>query len=123
MDDSNYSAPLDPLEPAQKKQSGLGTASLIIGIASILGVCLTFGLSFYSQSVPPQTAETLTTIVGLGGICSLAIGLLGIGLGIAGVFQKTPSKTFAIIGLILSAMGFLVMCVIMVLGVAVLSSL
>ena len=121
MDDLNNSAPFTTLEPNEKKQSGLGTASLIIGIVSILGICLVFGLSFYARGVPPQTAATLTSIVGLGGICSLALGLVGTGLGLAGVIQKASSKTLAIIGVILSAVAFLIMCGIMLLGVAVLN--
>jgi len=122
MDDQIYSDPLSSL-PAQNKPSGLGLAALIAGIVAVLVVCLTVGLSFASTSMAPRTAETVTSIVGLTAICSLGLGLIGMGLGIAGVLQKAQSKMFAIIGLVLSAVAFLVMCGIMGLGVWALGAL
>jgi len=122
MDDQSFSDPLSPL-PAQNKQSGLGLAALIVGIVAVLVVCLTVGLSFSSTNMAPRTAETVTSIVGLTAICSLGLGLIGMGLGIAGVIQKAQSKMFAIIGLVLSAVAFLVMCGIMGLGVWALGAL
>ena len=109
MDSSNYSMPLIPEEiPQQQKQSPLGTASLILGILTLLGVCLTIGLSLYSNTLPTQTAENITIFIGLLAIGTFAIGLVGIALALADFFQKTRSKTLAIIGLILSSVSFLI---------------
>ena len=125
MYDSSFPPPVAPPPPlpVQKKHSGVGIASFVIGIVSMLGVCLTFGLSFYAQSAGSQTSSSMTSAVGFLGICSMVISLIGVGLGIAGVVQKVQSKVFPIIGLVLSALVLLGMCGIMLLGFSMLSSL
>ena len=125
MYDSSFPPPVAPPPPlpVQKKHSGVGIASFVIGILSALGVCLTFGLSFYAQSASSQTSSSITSAVGFLGMCSMVISLVGVGLGIAGVVQKVQSKVFPIIGLVLSALVLLGMCAIMLLGFSVLSSL
>ena len=125
MYDSSFPPPVAPPPPlpVQKKHSGVGIASFVIGIVSVLGVCVTFGLSFYAQSASSQTSSSMTSTVGFLGICSMVISLVGVGLGIAGVVQKVQSKVFPIIGLVLSALVLLGMCGIMLLGFSVLSSL
>ena len=123
MDSSNYSTPLIPEEVnQQQKQSPLGTASLFLSILTILGVCLTLGISVYSTKLPSQTEEDVNIIVGLIAVGTLAIGLVGIGLGIAGLFQNRHRKTFAISGLVLSTAAFLVLCGVMALGMAMIGT-
>lgn len=122
MYEPSFPPPVVPPPPVEKKTSGLGIAALIIGILAFLGVCVTFGFSAYSQSQPYRVQESLNSVVGLLAICTLVIGLVGVGLGVAGVLQKTQSKVMAIIGLVLSSLVLIGMCGIMLLGVAMISS-
>ncbi|MEW5941098.1 MAG: hypothetical protein AB1750_15635 [Chloroflexota bacterium] len=107
----------------EEKPTPLGIAALVVGILSVLGICGTFGLSYFSRSADFQTAETFNTAVGLLAICSMGVSLLGVVLGIVGVVQKSPKKAMPIIGLVLSALALIVMCGIMLLGFAIMGSL
>ena len=126
MNDSSFPPPittLPPPPPDLKKHSSIGIVAFVMGILDILGVCLMFGLSLYSQDAPANTSDTLTSVVGFMAICLVIVSIVGVVLGIIGVVQKAQSKVFAIIGLVLNALVLLGICVIMAIGMAALGSL
>jgi hypothetical protein len=69
----------------------MGIASFVIGLLSVLGVCLSF--------IPGLNLANCIT---------LPIALIGLILGIVGLVQKNTGKTMAIIGLILNVLALIV---------------
>jgi hypothetical protein len=104
--DSVQPTPLEkPVAPALK-HSGLGIASFIIAI--IAGVTLFFSFAvagFLQVSRPGGLDEKsgLAMLVGLFIIAVCMVHLVGLGLGIAGVFQAGRRKVFSVLGLVLNA--------------------
>jgi hypothetical protein len=112
--------------------SGLGIASFIMGLLVLLTVLLSL------MSVPrtpikkghrsligvpvPAVSEEQVMAGGLICVAGLAsgVGLVGLGLGLAAVFQKDRKRTFVVIGLILNGLGTAVLFII---GMAVASAL
>lgn len=109
---------IPPPLPEQRKHSPLGIASMIVSIIAAVGLCLTLGLSVYGETTSTPT-DAFLSIVGFAAICSGAMGLIGLGLGIGALFQKAQSKVFSIIGLVLGAVVSLALCVIIVIGLLV----
>lgn len=110
--------PLAPPPPVAQKHSGVGIASFVIGILSLIMVCITFivaggsgGVSEYSSSY-----ESLMTGIGLLACGTIALTLVGVVLGIVGVAQKNVKKLFAILGLSANGLVMLSLCLIIVIG-------
>ncbi|WP_020615987.1 hypothetical protein [Paenibacillus daejeonensis] len=108
----------DQGEPYPTKQSGLGIASFVIGLLSILGIIGVVVLSMtaaYSifESLPTDGSvpdpETIAQASGSGvmllGILLLftvLLSVVGLILGIIGLFIKNRRKVFGIIGVVLN---------------------
>lgn len=105
------SAPPPPLEqhaaPAPKpKHSGLGIASLIIGVIGGLAMFVLFAVAGYLQIRDPggmDEKSSAVMLIGLGVIGFCLVHLLGLGLAIAGVFQADRRKGLAVVGLVINA--------------------
>lgn len=113
---------------ASAKHSGLGIASFIIAMLSILIYigCFAIAFSVASQYIgeiitPEQFSQSemgkLSAMVLLFFVGMLA-NLTGIGLGIAGVVQKFRKKVFGTLGLIFNSLGFLGIVGLFIMGLA-----
>jgi hypothetical protein len=107
--------------PRHRPHSGLGIASFIIGLVVVVIVLLMFLLIgvLASSRANRNTAETMGVMTGLF-VCGGALAsLVGLGLGLAGVFQEDRNRTFAVIGLILNGLIILGTAALFVIGMAV----
>ena len=110
-------------------RSWLGAASLAIGILTLLVFCLLVvaavaivGVNIEELTYYGQTAsDDIFTALGVVGLCmcgTILLGLVGLGMGIGGLFQQEAAKGFAIAGIVINT---LYLC--MFLGLAVFSAL
>jgi hypothetical protein len=83
-----------PLPSGRGKQSKLGITSFIIGIVYILFLIASLGIPWLS---------TLRLFSSLS-LVGLLLNLVGVGLGIAAVFQKNEKKMFGILGLAINGL-------------------
>jgi len=87
----------------EMKHSRLGIASFIMSIVIGVLVLVTIVTAGVMQvSTPGGMDENAPTTILIGLAILLLLGLVAIGLGIAGVFQKDCKKVFAILGLVFS---------------------
>jgi hypothetical protein len=128
MYDSTLNPPQVPLPqlPGDQKQSPIGIASFVISILALLLVCVAIIVAFsYGISVGlnnpynPQVDTSSPVIIGVAVLICLSplLSLVGVGLGIGAVVQKTQKKTFGIIGLILNGLILVAICVLYLIGV------
>ena len=105
---------LNPTEaPAPMPHSGLGIASFIISIATLVAVVIIFGFAGYSEATNPGGVdETTAMTIGFAIIGSCLLLLIGAVLGIVGLFQEGRRRMFAGIGV-----GINGVLVLMVIGV------
>jgi len=85
------------IEPTETRpyRSGFGTASLILGVLSLLGACLVAFLVVFPEG--PR-------LLGALGLCGGGIlAITGFGLGVAGVVQS-QSKAVSILGIVLNTL-------------------
>ena len=110
--------PPQPPEAPARGHSVLGIISFVVGLLAALTLCIAMGLSMYTSqgSLDYSTHQTMLQVVGFGVLCSGGIGFVGLVLGIISVVQKAQNKIFGIIGLVISALDVLGLCLIMVLG-------
>lgn len=124
-------APADPFAPpeapAPTKQSGLGIASFIIGVASIAGVIASIIMitSFIMNDLVGNgntieiSADDLSIELMLGGLLmlgSLLLALLGLILGIVGACMRNRRKAFAIVGIVLNGLLVVIVGVLFLIG-------
>jgi hypothetical protein len=131
MFEPTFTAPPPPPPPFPapegQKQSKIGIASFVIALVALLLFCVGFILSFgygftlamnnpnFSASSIDRNSPMVVIATGLF-FCSPVIGLIGSGLGIASIIQKTDKKTFGIIGLVINSLIILSLCVLFVIG-------
>lgn len=102
-------------------ESGLGIASFIISIVSGLGVFTLFLMAAYMdvrRQGPLEDDSPEIVLIGLGILGAGLLALIGLGLGIAGVAQRSRTRIFAVIGLIFNALIALGMVSLMAVGAA-----
>jgi hypothetical protein len=110
-----------PANGLGRKQSGLGIASFILAIvAGVTAVALVVIAGVIELSTPGGMDEESpqALIVGLGIFGVFALNLLGIGLGLGGLFQADRLRTFAVLGLVFNLLVILGIGGLMVLGLA-----
>lgn len=106
----NLQQPVTALEQhviPEKKQSGLGIASFIIALVGGFVMFAVFGIAGYLEHTMDggMTEESPEAVlVGLAMMGDGLLVLLGLGLGIAGLFQSDRKKLFAILGLALNGL-------------------
>ncbi len=103
------------------KHSGLGIASLILAIVSGLSIFAVLILAGVLQASTPGIMDEESPVVmmiGFAVIGSAGLGLIGLGLGIAGLLQSNRQKVAPVLGLILNGLVVLGFCGIMAVGLA-----
>ena len=89
-------------EQALLRHRGLGIASFIIAMVVLLLILLVFGVAG-ALRVSGVKSPAIDVVIGLAAIALWLANLVGIGLGIAGLIDKTSKKTFPILGLVIGA--------------------
>jgi hypothetical protein len=79
-----------------RPRAGLGTSSFAVGAIGTLSFVLLLGWATIDKS------ESTKMMLGTGMVMVWIINLIGIGLGIAGVVNRSSNKTLAILGLVLN---------------------
>jgi hypothetical protein len=126
-----YDSSLPPVYPTASpaKQSKIGIASLVLGILSLIFLCIGMIISIsYGVSLGvdnPYTTDPYALVdqaspailaASLFIYCTPVISLIGVGLGIAAVVQKKDKKTLGIIGLVINSLLLLGVCLLLGLG-------
>lgn len=105
----------------QKKHSGLGLASFILSIFSLVALfaaLIVFGVIEAQNPGGLDEESPVFIALGLAIILFFVLSIVAFGLSIAGLFQKERKKVFAVVGLILSALTVLVIVLLMAIGIA-----
>jgi hypothetical protein len=95
------------------RQSRLGTASFVLGIAGLIAWLVTWAASSVAGAGASQGVTVVIGLVALVGIICLLVGLI---LGVVGLLRAAPSKRFALYGTILNALVLLAAIVVWVGG-------
>ena len=85
--------------------SRFGIASLSISIAIALGIFILFIIAGIIESSSPRgmaEESILAMIIGLFLVVFVGLDLVAIGLGIAGIFQKSRQRGLAVIGTVIA---------------------
>ena len=102
-------------------QSKLGIAALIISIFTAIGLFILFLIAGVMEAntyggIDEESAGAIIVGLFIFGFCFLD--LLAIGLGIAGIFQKTRERITAIIGTIISSATLIITVSLISIGLA-----
>ncbi|MBT8143567.1 MAG: hypothetical protein KJO55_02640 [Gammaproteobacteria bacterium] len=103
-------------------QSGLGTASLIISLLMFVVIFLVFGYAGYLETTTPggmQEDSPVAALVGVAFLGCMMMFLIGLILGIIGLFQRERRKLTAILGVIFNGLFTLVAIGVILLGLSV----
>tara|TARA_B100000424_G_scaffold189149_1_gene147111 strand:- start:106 stop:435 length:330 start_codon:yes stop_codon:yes gene_type:complete len=106
----------------RKGQSKLGIASLLISIITVIGLFIIFLIAGFIESNTYGGMDEESAGAIILGLLLFGFGfldLLAIGLGIAGIFQKTRERITAIIGTIISSATLIVTVSIIGIGIVV----
>lgn len=127
-DDLNIDLGVRPPEPRGPGRSGLGIASLVLAsVSGVLFLVAILGVSLLPQAQqpgPPVDGGILVTGVGAVGLAILIMALVGLVLGIAGVFGANSTGLIcAITGIVLNSLILVVMVVLTCAGVAMMAVL
>ena len=89
--------------PQSERPNTLGNASLGLGIASL---ALVFGIGLCALTgIAQPWIQVIDTPLFVCGGSSAFLGLIGAGLGLAGIFGKGRTRNTSIAGLVLGAIG------------------
>ena len=101
------------------RHSGLGVSAFVLSLLSGLVLCTTVFIAAYMQATTPggvnQRAAS-TVLTGLVMLSGMFMALVAGGLGVAGMFQTTRRRLFAVIGAVLSAAQLLLVVALMFIG-------
>lgn len=102
------------------KHSAFGIASFIISIIAWISLLMTLIVAVIIAAVVEpiniQESYPIGILVGSLLLIVFLLSLIGIGLGIAGLFQKKRKKVFSILGLIFNGIVFLGIFVLFIIG-------
>lgn len=108
-----------PVESLPLQRSDLGIASFAQAIVFAAMVILSFSIAVIAAWGDPEAMDSnsaVTILMGLTMIGGMGVGLSGLGLGIAALFQKGRQRTWAIVGALLNGLGLFLMGALMTLG-------
>jgi mannose/fructose/N-acetylgalactosamine-specific phosphotransferase system component IIC len=111
----------DPSSYEKGGHSGFGIASFVIAcLAGMFELAVIVYAGLLQTTTPGGMDENSpqVIVIGLAAIGGMALDLLAIGLGVAGLFQRGRSKTFAVLGVVLGTVILLGMIGLIVLGIA-----
>ena len=109
------------LPPESSPPNFLGITSFVIGIINVVLAFLMFAIVATAVITEPHTLHEdspILLIIGLIVIACLLMGLIGIGLGVAGMLISNPRKVFAIFGTVINTGVVAVILAIIGLGLA-----
>jgi hypothetical protein len=95
-----------------RRHGGVGITSFCISLVSIVGIFVSVG--FAVRTATPEH----NTIAGLALLLFPAFGLVGIGLAVAGLWDRMSKKIFPILGLTICLAGLLMVGVVLVIGLS-----
>ncbi len=101
------------------KYSGMGIASFIISLVGSVGMFVLFASAGAMETSRPGGMDensAQAVVLGLLTIGMLFVNMVGLGLGIAGLFQKERKKLFAILGTIFSGITIILTAVLLIIG-------
>ncbi len=89
------------------RSSGFGIASFIVSLIAGLGELATFTAAGVAEATTPGGLDensTLALVIGLSVFAFVGLTLLGFVLGLVSLLQADRSRTFGVIGLVLSSL-------------------
>ena len=102
-----------------QRHSGLGVASFVIAIVGFVAVLILFGYAGYVEVTTEGGMDEDSAVAFVIGFCFLATGvaiLVGLVLGLTGLFQKKRKRIFAALGLGINVIVLLVSAGVLWLG-------
>ncbi len=106
---------------SQPKQSGLGIASFVLAFlagGTIIGLIVLAGVMEAQNPGGIRGNQGLAMMIGFGVLGMGAVSFLGLGLGIAGLFQPNRSRLMAILGLLFNFLVVAGIAGLMLIGMA-----
>lgn len=112
--------PLPPSPPSEPRHSGLGIASFVLALIGGLLVCGGLGVTTLLTASGQDATLNSDAFLGLLGItliCGGVFNLVGLGLGIAAVFQTNTNRLFGVLGLVFNILTLCSLLGVMLLGI------
>src|SRR5689334_9039016 len=95
----------NPSDTPESKHSAFGIASFLVSLISLLGTCLFLAVVLF-LAIRANHAEDkpYTIAVGLLVLCTMLPCIIGVILGLIGLFEKNRRRGFSVLGLCLNAL-------------------
>ena len=103
------------------RHSGLGIGALVIGLVAIVGLVVTFvcvAAIMASTGHISDPSSPVAILVGLAIVICMLAALIGVVIGLVGMFQRDRKKVFAHIGFGINVAIVVVVIAIIALGIA-----
>lgn len=101
------------------RHSGIGISAFVLSLVAGLVLLVTVFIAGYMQATTPGGVDeraASTVLTGLMLMLGILMALIAGGLGLAGTFQKTRRRLFAVLGTVLSAAQLLLVTGLMFIG-------
>jgi hypothetical protein len=98
------------LEVQAKRQSGMGIASFVISLLCGAGMLATFAYAGYVEATTAggmQDTSPVAIMIGMAMLLIAGLLVVGLGLGIGGLFQPDRRKVFAVLGAVFNGLVLL----------------
>ena len=102
------------------KHSGLGISSFIIALIIGFFVFVIVMFAGYVEMTTPggmNESSVAAVLIGLAIIFGLFVSIIGLGLGIGGLFQKNKKKVFPILGIVMNGAIILGVSFLVIIGI------
>jgi hypothetical protein len=110
-------APAHLIHSARQGHTGLGVASLVLGVVAGIGAFVVFvAAGVLGSSDAMNRGPLLAIAVGVGMILVMMTTSFASGLAVGGLVQKDKSKVFAIVGLVINILLILSLVALMLIG-------
>lgn len=103
----------------EPKHSGIGIASFVLSIVTGLLMFASIVVAGFMEATTPGGIDEESVEVALLGVAIIGlvmVDLVALGLGIAGLLQKSRNRLFAILGTVFSSVAVLGIVLLMVIG-------
>jgi hypothetical protein len=105
----------DVLHHEVRRHKGLGIASFIIVLFSLVLIFLLFAVAGVLKTQGRSTPE-VNMVVGITLFACLFLDLIGVGLGIAGLFDRGAKKAFPVLGIVIGGSVLLLTAALVLIG-------